>query len=164
MSRTAAMVQSAAQSAAVPRLQGECLKEAIVFRLVRHSCACRPGPPGFFSEAPGTDEIVYLTRAQHILHWEYPQAVYIGAMRDGINIFLAASIFLFGTGIGGASGLFFACSLGQVVLAFGFAYSLWGRRAAIWAALVMAALPIEITLAGGLGPDPYLGFVITCSR
>jgi hypothetical protein len=93
----------------------------------------------FFSEALGTDEIVYLTRAQHILHWEYPQAVYIGAMRDGINIFLAASIFLFGTGIGGASGLFFACSLGQVVLAFGFAYSLWGRRAAIWAALVMAA-------------------------
>jgi hypothetical protein len=117
----------------------------------------------FFSEALGSDEIVYLTRAQHILHGEYPQAVYIGAMRDGINIFLAASILLFGTGIGGASGLFFACSLGQVVLAFGFAYNLWGRRAAIWAALVMATLPIEITLAGGLGPDPYLGFVITCS-
>src|SRR3954463_4766773 len=66
----------------------------------------------FFSEALGTDEIVYLTRAQHILHGEYPQAVYIGAMRDGINVFLAASILLFGTGIGGASGLFFACSLG----------------------------------------------------
>jgi hypothetical protein len=59
--------------------------------------------------------------------------------------------------------LFFACSLGQVFLAFGFAYILWGRRAAIWAALGMAALPIEITLAGGLGPDPYLGLVITCS-
>ncbi len=117
----------------------------------------------FFSETVGSDEIVYLTRAQHILHGEYPQAVYIGAMRDGINIFLAASIFLFGTGIGGASGLFFACSLGQVFLAFGFAYILWGRRAAIWAALGMAALPIEITLAGGLGPDPYLGFVISCS-
>lgn len=117
----------------------------------------------FFSEAVGSDEIVYLTRAQHILHGEYPPAVYIGAMRDGINLFLAASIFLFGTGVGGASGLLFACSLGQVVLAFGFSYILWGRRAAIWAALAMAALPIEITLAGGLGPDPYLGFVISCS-
>jgi hypothetical protein len=117
----------------------------------------------FFSEAVGSDEIVYLTRAQHVLRGEYPPAVYIGAMRDGINIFLAASILLFGTGIGGASGLFFACSLGQVFLAYGFAYILWGRRAAIWAALGMAALPIEITLAGGLGPDPYLGFVITCS-
>ncbi|HEX3485913.1 MAG TPA: glycosyltransferase family 39 protein [Micropepsaceae bacterium] len=117
----------------------------------------------FFSEALGTDEIVYLTRAQHILHGEYPPAVYIGAMRDGINLFLAASISLFGTGIGGASGLFFACSLGQVSLAFGLAYILWGRRAAIWAALCMAALPIEITLAGGLGPDPYLGFVISSS-
>jgi hypothetical protein len=117
----------------------------------------------FFSEGLGSDEIVYLTRAQHILHGEYPPAVYIGAMRDGINVFLAASIFLFGTGIGGASGLYFACSLGQVFLAFGFAYVLWGRRAAIWAALGMAVLPIEISLAGGLGPDPYLGFVITCS-
>ncbi len=117
----------------------------------------------FFSEALGSDEIVYLTRAQHILHGEYPQAAYIGAMRDGINIFLAASILLFGSGIGGASGLFFACSLGQVVLAFGFGYILWGRRAAIWAALGMAALPIEISIAGGLGPDPYLEFVITCS-
>ena len=117
----------------------------------------------FFSEAVGSDEIVYLTRAQYILRGEYPPAVYIGAMRDGINIFLAASIFLFGTGIGGASGLFFACSLGQVFLGYGFAYILWGRRAAIWAALGMAALPIEITLAGGLGPDPYLGFVISCS-
>jgi 4-amino-4-deoxy-L-arabinose transferase-like glycosyltransferase len=117
----------------------------------------------FFSEPLGSDEIVYLTRAQQILNGEYPQAVYIGAMRDGINIFLAASIFLFGTGIGGASGLFFACSLGQVFLAFGFAHILWGRRAAIWAALGMAVLPIEITLAGSLGPDPYLAFVITCS-
>ena len=117
----------------------------------------------FFSEALGSDEVVYLTRAQHILHGEYPPAVYIGAMRDGINIFLAASIFLFGTGIAGARGLFFACSLSQVFLAFGFAYILWGRHAAIWAVLGMAVVPIEITLAGGLGPDPYLGFVITCS-
>ena len=163
MSRTAAMVQSAAQSAAVPRLQENASSKRLFFDLFAILALAALARLAFFSEALGTDEIVYLTRAQHILHWEYPQAVYIGAMRDGINIFLAASIFLFGTGIGGASGLFFACSLGQVVLAFGFAYSLWGRRAAIWAALVMAALPIEITLAGGLGPDPYLGFVITCS-
>jgi hypothetical protein len=47
----------------------------------------------FFSEALGSDEIVYLTRAQHILHGEYPHAVYIGAMRDGINIFLQLRYF-----------------------------------------------------------------------
>ena len=50
----------------------------------------------FFSEALGSDEIVYLTRAQHILHGEYPQAVYIGAMRDGINIFLQLRYFYSG--------------------------------------------------------------------
>jgi hypothetical protein len=157
------MVQSAAQSAAAQRLPENTSSKRLFFDLFAILALAALARLAFFSEALGTDEIVYLTRAQHILHGEYPQAVYIGAMRDGINIFLAASILLFGTGIGGASGLFFACSLGQVVLAFGFAYSLWGRRAAIWAALVMAALPIEITLAGGLSPDPYLGFVISCS-
>jgi len=157
------MVQSAAQSAAAQRLQENASSKRLFFDLFAILALAALARLAFFSEALGTDEIVYLTRAQHILHGEYPQAVYVGAMRDGINIFLAASILLFGTGIGGASGLFFACSLGQVVLAFGFAYSLWGRRAAIWAALVMAALPIEITLAGDLGPDPYLGFVISPS-
>jgi len=139
MSRTAAMVQSAAQSAAVPRLQENASSKRLFFDLFAILALAALARLAFFPKRWGPDEIVYLTRDQHILHWEYPQAVYIGAMRDGINIFLAASIFLFGTGIGGASGLFFACSLGQVVLAFGFAYSLWGRRAAIWAALVMAA-------------------------
>ena len=163
MSVNEQIVRSAARSGAARRQQENGLSKRLFFDLLAILSLAALVRLAFFSEALGSDEIVYLTRAQHILHGEYPQAVYIGAMRDGINIFLAASIFLFGTGIGGASGLFFACSLGQVVLAFGFAYSLWGRRAAIWAALVMAALPIEITLAGGLGPDPYLGFVITCS-
>jgi hypothetical protein len=125
------MVQTAAQSAAAQRLQENASSKRLFFDLFAIPALAAQARLAFFSEALGTDEIVYLTRAQHILHGEYPQAVYVGAMRDGINIFLAASILLFGTGIGGASGLFFACSLGQVVLAFGFAYSLWGRRAAI---------------------------------
>jgi hypothetical protein len=151
------------RSAVAQRQQENGLSKRVFFDLLAILALAALVRLAFFSEALGSDEIVYLTRAQHILHGEYPQAVYIGAMRDGINIFLTASILLFGTGIGGASGLFFACSLGQVVLAFGFAYILWGRRAAIWAALVMATLPIEITLAGSLGPDPYLGCIITCS-
>jgi 4-amino-4-deoxy-L-arabinose transferase-like glycosyltransferase len=163
MSRNEAITRSAARPAAARRQQENASTRRLLFDLFAIVAFAALARLVFFSEALGSDEIVYLTRAQHILQGEYPQAVYIGAMRDGINIFVAASILLFGTGIGGASGLFFACSLGQVLLAFSFAYILWGRRTAIWAALCMAVLPIEITLAGGLGPDPYLGFVITCS-
>ena len=117
----------------------------------------------FFSGGLGTDEIVYLTHAYHLLRGDYLHTGYIGGMRDGINAFLAASLWLFGKGVAGAGGLFFACSLGQVALAYGFAHHLWGRQAALWAGLAMAAVPIEVTQAGGLNPDPYLGFVIGLS-
>ncbi len=117
----------------------------------------------FFSGGLGADEIVYLTHALHLLRGDYLHTAYIGGMRDGINAFLAASLWLFGKGVAGAAGLFFACSLGQVALAYGFAHHLWGRQAGLWAGLAMAALPIEVTQAGSLNPDPYLGFVIGLS-
>src|SRR5689334_23157236 len=149
MFNNGALARSAARSYAARRQRETALSKRLFFDLFPIIAFAALARLILFSEAVGSDEIVYLTRAQHLLRGEYPPAIYIGAMRDGINIFLAASIFLFGAGIGGASGLFFACSLGQVFLAYGFAYILWGRRAAIWAALGMAALPIEITLAGG---------------
>src|SRR6516162_7081729 len=50
----------------------------------------------FFSGALGSDEIVYLTHAYHLLQGDYLPTTYIAAMRDGINAFLAASLWLFG--------------------------------------------------------------------
>lgn len=117
----------------------------------------------FFPGGLGSDEIVYLTHAYHLLQGDYLHTSYIGGMRDAINAFLAASLWLFGKGIAGAGGLFFACSLGQVILAYCFAHHLWGPQAALWAGLAMAALPIEVTQAGNLNPDPYLGLVIASS-
>ena len=117
----------------------------------------------FFPRSLGSDEIVYLTHAYHLLQGDYLHTSYIGGMRDGINAFLAASLWLFGKGVAGASGLFFACSLGQVILAYCFAHHLWGPQAALWAGLAMASLPIEVSQAGNLNPDPYLGLVIASS-
>lgn len=117
----------------------------------------------FFSGGLGTDEIVYMTQAQRLLTGDPGHAGYIGAIRGGINGFQALSFYLFGTGTVGAAGLFFLCSLGQVLLVYWFANRLWGRRAAIWAGIALAVLPIDVTLAGGLNPDPYLGLVITAS-
>ncbi len=117
----------------------------------------------FFSGGLGTDEIVYLTHAYHFVEGDYLRTTYIGGMRDGINAFLATSLWLFGRGVVGAGGLFFICSLAQVALAYSFAHHLWGRDAALGAGITMAALPIEVTQAGGLNPDPYLGLVIALS-
>jgi hypothetical protein len=117
----------------------------------------------FFSRGLGTDEIVYMTQAERLLAGDLGHASYIGAIRYGINGFQALSFALFGPGIVGASGLFFACSLANVMLVYWFADRLWGRRAAIWAGLALATLPIDVTLAGGLNPDPYLSLFITAS-
>ena len=117
----------------------------------------------FFSRGLGTDEIVYISQAYRLLDGQYPHAAYLGAVRYGINGFQALSIRLFGNGVAGADGLFFACSLGAVLLTYCFARHLWGRRAAIWSALALAVLPLDVTLAGSLNPDPYLGLFIAAS-
>ena len=117
----------------------------------------------FFRGALGTDEIVYLTQAQRLLHGDIGHATYIGAVRYGINGFQALSIRLFGSGMAGAAGLFFLCWLGNTLLAYWFAYRLWGLRAAIWTGLALAVLPLDAALATSLNPDPYLALFITSS-
>jgi len=117
----------------------------------------------FFSRGLGSDEIVYMTQAQRLLNGELYHATNIGAVRYGINAFQALSFHLFGNGIVGASGLFFACSLANVMLVYWFAHRLWGERAAIWAGLALATLPIDVALAGSLNPDPYLGLFVNAS-
>ena len=117
----------------------------------------------FFRGALGTDEIVYLTQAQRLLHGDIGHATYIGAVRYGINGFQALSIRRFGSGMAGAAGLFFLCWLGNTLLAYWFAYRLWGLRAAIWTGLALAVLPLDAALATSLNPDPYLALFITSS-
>jgi Dolichyl-phosphate-mannose-protein mannosyltransferase len=117
----------------------------------------------FFSGGLGTDEIVYISQAYHLLDGELGKASYVGAIRYGINAFQALSFRLFGNSVVGAAGLYFACSLGNVILTYWFAHHLWGRRAAAWAAIALAVLPIDVALAGRLNPDPYLGLFISGS-
>jgi 4-amino-4-deoxy-L-arabinose transferase-like glycosyltransferase len=117
----------------------------------------------FFSRGLGTDEIVYISQAYRLLEGQFPHSTYLGAVRYGINGFQALSIELFGNGVVGAAGLFFICSLGIILLAYCFAYHLWGRRAAMWSALCLAVLPLDVTLAGSLNPDPYLALFIAAS-
>lgn len=116
-----------------------------------------------FSRGLGTDEIVYISQAYHLLDGDFSRGIYLGAIRYGVNAFQALSIALFGNGIMGAGGLFFACSLANVLLAYWFALHLWGRGAAIWTGLTLAVLPIDVAVAGSFNPDPYLGLFIAAS-
>ena len=117
----------------------------------------------FFRGALGTDEITYITQAQHLLNGDIGHTIYIGAVRYGINGFQALSIRLFGNGMAGAAGLYFLCWLGNALLAYWFAYRLWGCRAAIWTGLALAVLPLDAALATSLNPDPYLALFISSS-
>src|ERR1700730_1925606 len=71
----------------------------------------------FFSRGLGTDEIVYITQAHHLLDGDFGRATYVGAIRYGINAFQALSIRLFGGGIAGAGGRFLALSLANLLIA-----------------------------------------------
>jgi hypothetical protein len=117
----------------------------------------------FFRGALGTDEITYITQAQRLLNGDIGHTIYIGAVRYGINGFEALSLRLFGNGVAGAGGLYFLCWLGNALLAYWFAYRLWGCRAAIWTGLVLAVLPLDAALATSLNPDPYLALFISSS-
>ena len=70
MPRSAAMVESASQSAAAQQLQENASSKRLFFDLFAILALAAQARLAFFSEALGTDEIVYLTRAQHILHGE----------------------------------------------------------------------------------------------
>lgn len=117
----------------------------------------------FFSRGLGTDEVVYIAQAYRLVDGQLPHATYLGAIRYGINAFQALSIRLFGNGEAGAAGLFFACSLAGILLTYLFANYFWGRSPAIWSALALAVLPLDVTLAGSLNPDPYLALFISAS-
>jgi hypothetical protein len=82
------MVESAAQSAAAQQLQENASSKRLFFDLFAILALAAQARLAFFSEALGTDEIVYLTRAQHILHGEYPQAFTSAPCATGSIFFL----------------------------------------------------------------------------
>jgi hypothetical protein len=60
-------------------------------------------------------------------------------------------------------GLYFLCSIGEILLAYFFARHLWGENAGLWSAGIAALLPLNVTLAGSLNPDAYLALTIETS-
>lgn len=115
----------------------------------------------FFTGFYGSDEVTYLESAVGVLDGSWPPSDYIGSLRYGVNIPMAAFMQLFGVSEL-AAGLWGLCtSVGEVALVFVAARLFWGRPASWLAALCLALMPLHVHFAGRLMADAPLAFFLT---
>ena len=115
----------------------------------------------FFTGVFGSDEVTYIQSAVDIAEGRWIPYFYAGSWRYGVNLPNALSIAWFGTSEIPASLWGFLCSVGEVALVFAFAFRLWGFRAALFAAVVIALLPLHVHLAGRAMADSPLAFFVS---
>lgn len=117
----------------------------------------------FFTGTFGSDEVVYTKIATAILHGDWTVSDYIGATRYGANIPMAIFMWLFGQNEVAANLWSLICSLAEIWLIMHLGLAIWGQRAAIFAGLILASLPLHVHFAGRLMADAPLAFFITLS-
>lgn len=117
----------------------------------------------FFNGPFGSDDLVYLTRATEISKGEWSSANYNGALRYGFNIPAGFFIYLFGINLAAANLWPLLCSLAEIVAVYFFAAKLWGARAALFAALILAFIPIHAAVATRIHADPVVSCFLTLS-
>ena len=109
----------------------------------------------------GSDDLVYFGRAQEIAHGHWASGNYIGAIRYGVNIPIAATIALFGSSVWSAAVIPVLCSLAEIAMVGILVRPYWGESAALSAATVLCFIPLHIRLATLVHADPLLAFAIT---
>ena len=117
----------------------------------------------FFNGPFGSDDLVYLTRAIQISQGEWSSANYNGALRYGFNIPAGFFIYLFGVNLAAANLWPMLCSLAEIVAVYLFAAKLWGARPALFAALILAFVPIHVAVATRIHADPIVSCFLTLS-
>lgn len=114
---------------------------------------------GFF----GSDEVTYIMAANNIATGDWHASDYIGATRYGMNLPVALAIHLFGLSEASANLWPFLCSVAEVGIIFAVARWLWGPRAAVASAGLLALLPLHVHFAGRMMADPPLAFFLSLS-
>ncbi len=117
------------------------------------------GFSGFF----GSDEVTYIASALKPLDGDWTLDDYVGANRIGVNLPMAACAAVFGRTEFGLSLYGVLCSLGEVAVVTWLGGWLFGRRAGLFAGLLMATLPTHVNIAGRMIADPALSLAITGS-
>ena len=88
---------------------------------------------------------------------------YNGALRYGFNIPAGFFIYLFGLSAFTANLWSLLCSIAEIGAVYLFAVSMWGRLAALYAALILASMPLHIAVATRIHPDPVVSLFLTLS-
>jgi 4-amino-4-deoxy-L-arabinose transferase-like glycosyltransferase len=114
---------------------------------------------GFF----GSDDLSYVLRSVQIANGDWSSSDYIGSLRYGYNIPAALPIRVFGANALSATAWALICSLAEVAAVYLFASAFIGRRAGVYAAILLATAPLHIAVATRIHPDPVLACFLTLS-
>lgn len=116
----------------------------------------------FFQGPFGSDDGTYLGVAHNIACgvW-HTNSTYIGALRYGFNIPAGFFLFLFGTNSFTATIWPLFCSLAEIAIVYLFAARIWGRRTAVYAGLILTAIPLHIAIATRIHADSVLSLFVT---
>jgi hypothetical protein len=115
----------------------------------------------FFRGMMGSDDFVYYDRAAEISSGLWSSSDYVGAIRYGVNIPVAAVLALLGPGVFVATLFPLLCSLAEIGVVALVARPALGDRTALLAALLMAFAPIHIDRATYVHADSILALAIT---
>jgi hypothetical protein len=124
---------------------------AVLYRLV------------FYTGIFGSDEMTYNGAALGFLNGTNGHASYIGALRYGINMPVAAFFSIFGVNEWSANSWSFICSIFEVALVYTFTLRVFGVRAAILAGVIIATTPLHVHYAGRMMGDAVLAFFLSLS-
>lgn len=110
----------------------------------------------------GSDDAVYSQRGLEVALGQWLPSDYIGDLRYGMNLPIAASVKLLGMNNAGLVGWGLLCSLAEIALIYLFAERTWGRRVAVFASAILIVTPLHLTSATNMWADaPFSLFLST---
>ena len=115
----------------------------------------------FFRGLMGSDDSIYATRGLEIASGLWLESTYIGALRYGVNLPIAAAVHLLGRTEGALAVWGLVCSLVEIAIVYAFALRAFGTRVAICACLVLATIPQHIDSATNIGADAPFSALLT---
>ncbi len=111
----------------------------------------------------GSDDLIYLIHSIKISQGTWDSSNYNGALRYGFNIPAGLFIHLFGLNLISANLWPLLCSVAEIAAVYILALYAWGRRAALYAASILAFIPLHVASAGRIHADPVVAFFLTLS-
>lgn len=109
----------------------------------------------------GSDDGTYFDRALDVANGTWSSANYNGALRYGFNIPAGGFLWLFGSTPFVANLWPLLCSLIEVTAVYAMAVMVMGRRAGLFAGLLLATAPLHIAVATRIHADPVVSMFIT---